>query len=574
MLNAILMKTLTDMADLLELNGDNPFRIRAFRRAIDTVEGHSVDFSTMSRDERLEVAGIGKGIADLIEEVEKTGRVAELEKLRKKFPSGVLDVMRQGGLGPKRAAILFKELRIDSLPKLAAAAGKGAIKNIDGFGEKIQANILKSLAAAHAQGPKRLLISDARKIAEEMAAYLRRSPQIDQLVVAGSSRRWKETIGDLDFLCTSVRPERAIAHFCEYAGKARILASGKTKASIVLQSGLQVDFRVVDAASYGAALLYFTGSKSHNVRLRELALKRGYSLNEYGLFKINDEQKKRPVAGRTEEEIYKKLGMPFIPPELREDRGEIDAALANKLPKLIEESDVLGDFHNHTKLSDGVNTLEQMVDAAKSRGWKWFFSADHSPSLKIASGLPVEVLKKKMDEVKKLDKASRGFRVYTSSEVDILADGSMDYPEDVLASLDCVVASVHSRFKQTTEEMTERICRAVRHPNVDILGHISGRKLNVRESYGLDYETVFEEARRHGTAIEINGQPERQELADIHVKRAIEIGVPLALNTDAHSTSQLEHMTLAVHIARRGWAEAKNILNTRSAEEVTRWLRN
>lgn len=573
MLNAPLSKLLEDMADLLELSGDNPFRIRAFRRAAETIAVHAVDVGALDRESRLAVPGIGKGIADLIDEFQKTGRSAEFDKLKKKFPLGVLDVMRCGGVGPKRAATLYRELGVDSVAKLSAAARRGAIQGLDGFGQKLQENIVKGLAAAEPGGARRMLITEARAAAADVAAYLRRSAQIDNLVLAGSARRWRETVGDLDFLCTSVRPERAIAHFCEFPGATRVLASGKTKSSILLANGLQIDFRVVEPASHGAALLYFTGSKAHNVRLRELAIKKGYSLNEYGLFKIGDEQKKRPLAGRTEEEVYRKLGLPFIAPELREDRGEIDAALNGRLPKLVEEADVLGDFHNHTLLSDGAHSLEDMAAAARERGWKYFFSADHSPSLKIASGLPADVLRRKIADVRRLDKASKGMRVFVSSEVDILADGRLDYPPAVLKSLDCVVASVHSRFKQSPEEMTERLCRAVRHPDVHILGHISGRKLNHRESYGLDYETVFEEARRHGTAIEINGQPERQELADHHIKRAIELGVPLALTTDAHSTRELDHMTLAVHIARRGWAEAKHLLNALPAGEVIRWLR-
>lgn len=571
MLNAPLSKLLYDMADLLELSGDNPFRIRAFRRAADTVAFHGEDFGALSRQQRLSIPNIGKGVADIIEEFQAAGSVTEFQKLLKKYPAGVLDVMRVGGVGPKRAATLYRELRVDSVAKLEDAVRRGVLKGLPGFGEKLESNIAKSLALAQAGG-QRLLVTRARAVAMEMMAYLAKSPAIARLELAGSVRRWKETVGDLDFLCTSREAEKAMVHFRAFPGIQKVLAAGGTKSSVILASGLQVDFRVVPAESFGAALLYFTGSKAHNVRLREFALKKGLTLNEYGLFKTGDEKKKRPVAGRTEEEVYGKLGLSWIPPELREDRGEIDAAIAGTLPKLVEESDVLGDFHNHTDLSDGVHTLEQMAGAARARGWKYFFSGDHSPSLKIARGLPPAALRKKVASIRKLD-GKDGLRVFASSEVDILADGKLDYPDDVLSSLDCVVASVHSRFKQTPEEMTERLCRAIRHPRTHIVGHLSGRKLGIRDSYGLDYEAVLGEAKRTATALEINGQPERQELDDVHVRRAIELGVPLAVNTDAHSMQELDHMTLAVHIARRGWAERRHLLNCLPAEEVLRWFR-
>lgn len=571
MQNASIAKFLNDMADLLELSGDNPFRIRAFRRAADTVAFNSEEMSALTREQRMELPNVGKGVADVIDELEKTGTAVEFRKLTKKFPATILEVMHCGGLGPKRAATLYRELGVDSIAKLEAAVKKGVLRSLAGFGEKLEANIAKNLTLVRG-GPQRLLVTRARAIAADMATYLSQARAIRQLQLAGSARRWKETVGDLDFLCTSPRPTEAIRHFCGFPGIEKILAQGETKASVLLASGLQVDFRVVAPESYGAALVYFTGSKAHNVRLRELALKKGLSLNEYGFTRVGAEKKMKPVAGRTEEEVYAKLGMAWIPPELREDHGEIDAALKKTLPTLVEESDVLGDFHNHTVLSDGVHTLEQMVNAARQRGWKYFFSGDHSPSLTIAHGLPPAVLKKKIAAIRKLD-GQGGIRVFASSEVDILADGKLDYPDDVLDSLDCVVASVHSRFKQAPEEMTERLCRAIRHPRTHIVGHLSGRKLGVRDSYGLDYEAVLAEAKKTQTALEINGQPERQELADVYVRRAIELGVPLALNTDAHSTQELEHMTLAVHIARRGWAEPRHLLNCRPAEEVLRWLR-
>lgn len=573
MLNKPLSDHLSEIADLLELNNDNVFRIRAFRRAALAVENHPVDIGSLSREERLEIDGIGKGIADIIEEFKAKNGSSEHSKLKKKFPAGVLQMMRLGGIGPKRAALLYRKRGIDSLVKLRDAAEKGKLETIDGFGTKLQASILKNISFAE-QSSKRILIHHARFIAQEMLAYLRKHPAVGKLELAGSARRWKETAGDLDFICTSKNAANVIDHFLQYPEASHKLGAGGTKASLVLKSGLQCDFRVVDEHSFGAALLYFTGSKDHNVRLRELAQKKNMTLNEYGLFKVSDKKQTKPVAGRTEEDVYKALGLEWIPPELREDRGEIEAARKKGLPHLITLEDVLGDFHNHTDMSDGSNTLDEMVNAAKKRGWKWFFSADHSPSLNIANGLTVDRLKKKMAAVRKMNAGAKDFRVFTSSEVDILKDGTMDYPPEILAELDCVVASVHTRFNQPEEEMTDRICNAIRNPNVDILGHWSGRLINKRDSYAVNFDRVLETAKQTMTAIEINGQPERQEMSDVYVKRAIQMGVPLALNTDAHSINELENIVLAVHIARRGWAEPQDILNTLAAEDILKWLKN
>ncbi len=572
MLNPSLAKILYEMGDLLEMGDDNPFRIRAFRRAAEIIESFPQDLGALSREQQLQIPGIGKGIADLIEELKKKGSVAEHQRLLKKFPEGLLQIMRLQGLGPKRAAILYKERRIDSIDKLSAAAKKGTLRTLHGFGPKMESNILKGISFA--AGATRLLITQAHQQAEEMKAHLKTSPVIKNLELAGSARRWKETVGDLDFVCTSKSPEKAIAHFLRSPGAGRVLAEGTTKASVVLRSGLQCDFRVVPALSFGAALLYFTGSKEHNVRLRELALKKGLTLNEYGLFRLKDEKQAAPEAGRTEEEIYRRLGLAWIPPELREDRGEIEAARNDTLPRLVTEKDIQGDFHNHTTLSDGKDSVEAMVEAARARGWSWYFCGDHSPSLKVASGLPAAAVRAKMAQLKKLDGKS-GLRVFCGSEVDILADGALDYPEDILEELGCVVASVHTRFSQPEAEMTERICRALKSPHADILGHISGRLINRRESYNINYETILQTAKNTRTAIEINGQPDRQELNDSYVKRAIELGIPLAVNTDAHSTYALDqNMTVAVHIARRGWAEPRHLLNCLSTETVLEWLKS
>ncbi len=571
MINPSVAALLSEMADLLELSKDNPFRIRAFRRAAETVESFPQDLAAFSREQLLEIPGIGQGIADLILEFKTKGKAADHQKLKAKFPQGVLQMMHVGGLGPRRAAQLFRERKIDSLAKLEQAAKKGQLKTLEGFGEKLEATILKNVQLAE-QGQQRWIVTAARAVAERLLAEMKKVPGVMQAEIAGSARRWRETVGDIDIIVSSKAPQKAIDHFLKISNSTRVIASGPTKASVVLPNGIQCDLRVMDEKNYGAALVYFTGSKQHNIRLRELAQKKGYSLNEYGLYKGKDTQTGKFVVGRTEEEVYKALGLDWIAPELREDRGEIEAAAKRKLPHLIEMKDVRGDFHNHTILSDGADTLEAMVAAAQKQGWKWFFTADHSPSLKIAHGLPVAILKKKMEAVKKINAASKSFRVFTSSEVDILGEGQLDYPDDILESLDCVIASVHSRFQQSSEEMTERICRAIENPHTDILGHISGRLIHKREGYSFDMERVLATAKKTQTAIEINGQPDRQELSDVHVKQAVEMGIPLALNTDAHSTAELDHIVLALHIARRGWAEPSNIINTYSAKDIKQWL--
>lgn len=569
-MNQTIAHIFSEMADLLELRKENPFRIRAYRRGAHAIETLPDDAVALDEKQLLAIPGIGKGLADHVLEFKRTGKVAEHEKLREKVPAGLLAMMNYPGLGAKRANVLYKKLKIDSLAKLKEAAKAGKIRGVDGFGEKMEANIIANMPF-NEDANKRTLVTWARTSAQSIVKHLEKEPYIHNVTLAGSARRWKETVGDLDILCTSNQPEKAIDHFLKLSGVSRTLAKGDTKASVILQSGMQCDFRVVEKDQFGAALLYFTGSKEHNVRLRELAQKKGLTLNEYGLYKESDKAKKKPVASKTEEDIYKALGLQYIPPELREDRGEIEAAQKNKLPKLVTEDDIQGDFHNHTNLTDGAHTIEKMVEAARVRGWNWYYCADHSPSLTITNGLNVDRLHKKMAEIKELNKKS-DMRIYCSSEVDILADGRMDYADEILDELDCVVASVHSRFKQPKEEMTARILRAIENPHVDILGHISGRLLNRRGSYEIDFDAILKKAAETQTAIEINGQPERAELSDVHVKKAIEMRIPLAVTTDAHSTNELGHMTLAVAIARRGWAEKKNILNTMSDADMKAWL--
>lgn len=571
MLNKAFAEILSETAVLLELAQDNVFRIRAYQKAAQIIEGLPKDIGQTSREELLAMAGIGKGIADKVEEFVKTGKVKEHRELRKKFPEGLLNLLRVPGLGPKRARLLYETLKIDSAEKLKKAAQEGKLRGLPGLGEKTEANILQGIGFAQ-ESAKRILLWEARLLMKDILAELKEAPGILALEPAGSLRRGKETVGDLDVLCASRKPEAVIARFTKLPGVQRVLGAGGTKSSVLLKNGVQCDLRVVEPDCFGAALQYFTGSKEHNVKLRERAQRLGYTVNEYGLFRVSDKNQSRPLAGKTEEEIYKKLGLAYIPPELREDRGEIEAAEKNRLPRLVEEKDIKGCFHNHTTESDGAHDLEDMVKAARAKGWEWYAVADHSQSLKVAKGLEPARLQKKMDRISALNRKQKDIRVLCSSEVDILSDGRMDYPDEILKKLDVVVGSVHTGFRQSEEQITDRVLKAMENPHVDCIGHLTGRLLGRREAYAVDIARVIEGAARTGTALEINGQPDRQDLYDVHAMTAKQRGAPLAANTDAHATEQLDYMSLAVNVARRAWLEKKDLLNTKTWEELREWL--
>ncbi len=570
MKNAEVCIILKEMGQLLELADENRFKIRAYVQALQTLEELAEPVETVAAQERLtELAGIGKGIAEKIVEYLKTGKVKEHERLKSLYPQGLLDMMQVSGLGPKRIRILYEKLKIDSIAKLKEAAQKDKLSSLEGFGAKTQENILKGIAF-QAEAPNRMLLHEARQLADSIVTYMKESCRsLEVCMPAGSLRRWKETVGDLDFLCISDQPQEIIKAFSEQEGAKQILAQGETKASIIHRKGIQCDLRVVGKESFGAALLYFTGSKDHNVELRERALKKGLTINEYGVFALSN--KKKPVAGRTEEEIYKKLGLAYIPPELRENRGEIRAAELNKLPKLIEEKDVRGDFHNHTNLSDGHHTLDEMAAAAQAKGWEWFVSGDHSPSLKIAHGLSVKALMAKKESIKKLNHKSKKMTVLLGSEVDILDDGSMDYDSATLKEIDFVVASIHSGFRQSEDKITGRLIKAMENPGVDIVGHLTGRLINSREPYAVNVQKILEGAKVTQTSLEINGQPNRMDLNDSTALAAAQLGIPIALSTDAHSAGQLDHMTYAVAAARRAWITPDQVLNCKTLPQLRAW---
>ncbi|MBI4348001.1 MAG: DNA polymerase/3'-5' exonuclease PolX [Elusimicrobia bacterium] len=571
MTNGEVAALLSEMAVLLELAGENPFRVRAYQRASLALASLPRPVCGLSEKELKQIPGVGAGIAAAIVEIAGGGTFADLRTLRERFPAGLIGLLRVPGLGPKRARILFDTAGIDSLERLKAAASAGKLKGLKGFGDKVIESILKGLEFA-AEKP-RLLWWDARALVGELLGAVRALPGVAKAEAAGSFRRGRETIGDLDILVAASDGGAVIDAFTRFPQFARVLAAGDTKASVVHATGVQIDLRVVPEASFGAALQYFTGSKDHNVALREWALKRGLMVNEYGVFKKDDTKHARPLAGKTEAEVYRALGLGWIPPELRENRGELAAAAAGRLPRLVEAKDVKGDFHNHSTHTDGRHSLEQMARAALARGWEWVALGDHTQSLTVASGLDVPRLRATIRELAEIRKKVKGIELLRSMEVDILEDGRLDYEDPVLDEIDVVIGSVHSRFKQPPEEMTARLVKAASNRRCDIIGHLSGRLINKRPAYGFDAEAVLRAAAETGTAFEINGQPDRQDVDDVRARRCRELGGPLAVDTDAHSTGEFDFMEMALVIARRAWLEPKDLLNCLSYRELREWLK-
>lgn len=568
--NGQISELFQEMAVLLELEGANPFRIRAYQRAAQVLAGLPQPVAGQSEAELLAIGGIGKGIASHLAELKGAPVFKELAELRAKTPKGLLELLKVQGLGPKRAKAVFSALKVDSLESLAAACRAGKLRGLPGFGEKLESSILKGLEYASSAG-QRMNYWEARALMDELLGLLRDAPGVSKISPAGSLRRGRETVGDLDILCAGTGTG-AISKFTRLPQVERVLAAGDTKASVLLKAGIQCDLRVVPPASFGAALQYFTGSKDHNVVLRERAQKLGLTVNEYGVFRVSDKEQKKPLAGKTEEEVYAKLGLAWIAPELRENRGELEAAAKDRLPRLVEFSDIRGDFHNHSTHSDGRNSLEEMARAAKDQGWEWTALGDHSQSLKVANGLSVERLKASFRELSEIQAKVKGIRLLRSMEVDILKDGSLDYPDAVLKEIGVVIGSVHSSFAMPEPEMTARIRRAAKNPHLDIVGHLTGRLLSRREAYAVDAEAVLAETRGAGAAIEVNGQPERQDLTDVTARRAREVGTKLAVSTDAHSAGQFEYMKLAVVIARRAWLRKEDLLNCLSYKDLEKWL--
>jgi DNA polymerase (family 10) len=557
MQNRAIAERFAAIADMLEIKGESIFRINAYRRAARAVESLTEDIAAVAaRGELTGIPGIGQATGEKIVEFLNTGTMKAYEDLAASLPLGLPALMAVPEVGPRTALLLYEKLRITSVDELEAAAKAGRVRELPRMGAKTEESILKGIAMLRRNAQRRLL-GVVLPVADELVALLRAVPGVNQIDVAGSLRRRKETVGDIDILVTSRAPVRVMDAFVHAPPVAQILSHGPTRSSVVLTVGLQADLRVVEPAAYGAALQYFTGSKEHNVAVRERAVRRGLKVNEYGVWCTKDN---RRVAGRDEAGVYRAVGLPWIPPELREDAGEVDAAEAGRLPTLIELSDIRGELHMHTKWSDGAESAQAMAETARALGYEYACVTDHSQSLKVAGGVAIPDLKQHVIEVRRL--ADRmGFPVLVGTECDILADGALDYPPEVLADLDVVVASVHTHFRLSREAMTARIVSALETGQVDILGHPTGRLLGAREPYEVDVEAVVDAAARTGTALEINAQPDRLDLKDTYVRLARERGVRLEIGSDAHSAAELRFMPFGVSVARRGWVEARDVIN-------------
>lgn len=567
--NADIATAFDEIADLLEIKGENPFRVRAYRNAARTIAELAEPLrDKVERGEDLtQIPGIGKDLAMKIGQFVITGRIAQLEELRAEFPAGLLDMLRLPGLGPKRVKTLYDDLKIQTLEELAAAAREGRIRKIKGFGEKIEAGILRAIETRQQEG-RRFRRAAIAPYAEALCAHLRAVPGVKHVEPAGSYRRARETIGDLDILVEAEDSKAVMQAFVEYDEVQQVLAHGETKSSARLRSGLQVDVRVVPAESFGAALQYFTGSKEHNIAVRKIAQSKGLKVNEYGVMR-GDER----IAGRTEEEVYGALGLRVPPPEIREDRGEIERAASGDLPKLVEVADIRGDLHNHTTWSDGANSIEEMAEAARARGYEYLAICDHSKRLTVAHGLDEKRLREQIEEIDRVNARLKGFRILKGIECDILEDGSLDLDDSVLKELDLVVVSVHSKFTLTREQQTARVLKALDHPCATILAHPTGRLIQERDPYEIDIPRVIEHAKQTGRVLELNANPMRLDLNDVYCRMAKEAGVKIAINVDGHQTADLANIVYGVGQARRGWLEPADVLNTLPLQKLLEFLR-
>ncbi|MBI5265073.1 MAG: DNA polymerase/3'-5' exonuclease PolX [Bradyrhizobium sp.] len=565
--NAEIAEMFDHTAELLEIKGDNPFRSRAYRNAARVIERLPKSIASLLKagEDLSELPGIGKDLAGKIATIVATHKFDVLDRLKHELPGDLGEIVALPGLGPKRVKVLYDKLGIRSLEDLRRAIKSGRLRELKGFGQKSEEKLASALAKPQAE--KRFKIAEAEAEAETLLKHMRAAGH-DLVVVAGSYRRRRDTVGDLDILMTARDGTAAGDRLANYDNVASVLAHGPTRTTVVLRSHLQVDLRVVSKESYGAALLYFTGSKAHNIVLRGLANDRGWKLNEYGLF-----DGKRRIAGASEEEVYNKLGLAMIPPEMREDRGEIALAKAGKLPKLITMDDIRGDLHVHSNWSDGTANIAEMAAAAKARGYAYMAITDHSRHVTIAHGLDPARLARQIDEIDRLNDKLDGFAVLKGSEVDILADGSLDLPDRVLSRLDLVVAAVHYKFDLSRQGQTERIIRAMDNRHISIIAHPTGRLIGEREAFDVDMEAVIAAARERGCHLELNADPVRLDLTDIHAHAAKSAGVKLAISTDAHSTSGLANMRFGVDQARRGWLEANDVLNTQPLARLRKLLK-
>jgi DNA polymerase (family 10) len=556
---------------LLELKGENPFKVRAYRQGAETVLAMEGDVVQLAKNDELKgIKGIGDALRDKLGELAKTGSLGFYENLKKEFPETVFALFEIQGLGPKKIKAMYDALGVDSLEKLKAACEEGKVAALPGFGAKTQAKILEGMAA-NEKFADRFRLGSVTALVEGMLETLRLHPEVSRVAVAGSYRRAKETVGDLDFLVATKEGALVCEDFTTLPQVESVIACGDTKASVRLHNGMHCDLRAVKNSEFPFALQYFTGSKEHNVALRSLALKKGWSLNEYGLNPVNPEE--TPPHVEEEKDIYRLLGLQYIEPELRENRGEIEAAAENKLPRLVELMNLRGTFHNHTTASDGKDTLEAMVEEAMELGLQYLGISDHSKSSLYAGGLDEERLLKQVEEIRELERTLGGFRIFAGSEVDILMDGSLDFSDEILARLDFSVASVHNFGNLDEDTMTRRICRAMENELITMLGHATGRLLLKRDGYAVDHARIIDCAAATRTVIELNCSVMRLDMDWRWWKRARDKGVLCSINPDAHSRDQLHHLGTGVRVARKGWLRREDVLNTRSASEIEVFLK-
>jgi DNA polymerase (family 10) len=558
-----------EIADLLEIENANPFRVRAYRNAARTIRNLSQELEDLAAGGKdlTELPGIGKDLAGKIQEILKTGASKALNKLHRAVPPGVEDMLKLPGLGPKRVRTLYHEMGIKNLAQLETAAKKSHLQTFPGFGKKTEQTILEHISAFRTK-EKRFLRNVAERYAQPLLAYLKKDKSVQEAVIAGSYRRGRESVGDLDILISAEITADVMERFIKYEEVDRIVSRGSTRAAIILKCGLQVDLRVVQEPDYGSALHYFTGSKAHNIRIRRLARQKGLKINEYGVFRDGNR-----IAGKTEKSVFASVGLPWIAPELREDRGEIRAALDNKLPALIELSDISGDLHVHTMATDGQCSIRDMALAAKKHGLRYLAITDHSGHLKIAHGQSAKQLLKQIDEIDKVSDSLQGITLLKGVEADILEDGTLDMPDHVLAKLDLVIGAVHSHFGLSAKKQTERILRAMDNRYFSILAHPTGRQLFDREPYGLNMQKIIRKARERGCFLELNSQPQRLDLTDIHCQMAKSENVLISINSDAHNDSDFANLKYGTGQARRGWLEKKDVLNTRPAGALRQLLK-
>ncbi len=584
--NVEIAQALREVADLLEIQGANPFRVRAYRNGARTVDNLTRSLAEMVAEgaDLTELPAIGADLSGYIEELVKTGRLGVLANARKEVPSTVVELMRLTGVGPKRATRLYRELGVESVADLEAALDRGEVQRMSGFGER-SAERLRQAIVDYKKHTARFKLSEADQLVRPLLEYMRRAPGIEEVEVAGSYRRRVETIGDIDLLAVGEAAEPIMEHFTAYPTTARIDVSGPTRGTIILRSGLHVDLRILPRRSYGAALHYFTGSKAHNIAVRKLGIERGLRISEYGVFRVGRGKgqggggsprrgrgAERRIGGAHEEEIFDAVGMEWVPPELREDRGEVEAALRGKVPHLVALDDIRGDLQMHTDWSDGKNTIEEMARGCLELGYEYLAITDHSRAVRVARGLEPKGLEEQWRELERVRERVGGIRILRGMEVDILHDGSLDLPDEYLERLDLVLVAVHTRMGLEKTKMTDRIIKGIAHPAVHILAHPTGRIINSREPYQIDLEEVLTAAAEFGVAVELNAQPDRLDLNDVQVRRARELGIEIAIDTDAHSVHTLGFMRYGIDQARRGWLEKGDVLNCMPWAELERWL--